>query len=174
MKLRNLIAALFALGFVMATGTAGFAETAPFTGPAFVIAGDVGTPKTIYWKDLRTLPTAQENITYVAAGVVETQAFTGVLLWDLLNSVGGIVVDPTIKNDILRKIIVVTGSDGYEAVFTAGEIAPYFGGEQVMIVYAVNGAPVGAQGPTRIVSPGDKQGGRFVSNIVQIVVKDGG
>jgi hypothetical protein len=60
-------------------------------------------------------------------GSVVRQSFTGVLLWGLLQSVG-IVVNPNIKNDILYKTINVTGSDGYESVFTAGESPPNFGG----------------------------------------------
>jgi len=102
-----------------------------------------------------------------------TQSFTGTLLWDLLQSVG-IVVDPNVKNDILRKVVIVTGSDGYETAFGAGEIAPNFGGAQIMVAYAVDGQPLGKDGFARIVAPGDKAGGRFVSNIVKIEVQEAG
>jgi hypothetical protein len=53
------------------------------------------------------------RITYFAAGSVVTESFTGVLLWDLLNNppVNGIVTNPNIKNDILHKVIIVTGTD---------------------------------------------------------------
>jgi hypothetical protein len=117
---------------------------------------------------------AQENVTYFAAGSVVTESFTGVLLWDLLNSppVGGITTNPKIKNDILHKVVVVTGSDCYQSVFGAGEIAPSFGGSQIMVAYASGGAPLGTAGFARIVVPSDKAGGRFVSNIVEIEVKD--
>jgi hypothetical protein len=117
---------------------------------------------------------AQENVTYFAAGSVVTESFTGVLLWDLLNSppVGGITTDSAVKNDILHKVIVVTGSDCYQSVFGAGEIDPSFGGSQIMVAYATGGASLGTAGFARIVVPGDKQGGRFVSNIVEIEVKD--
>src|SRR5262245_33801578 len=42
---------------------------------------------------------AQANVTYFAAGSVVSASFTGVLLWDLLNSpaVGGITTDPNVK-----------------------------------------------------------------------------
>ena len=93
-------------------------------------------------------------------------------VWDLLQSVG-IIVDPGIKNDILRKTIDVTGTDGYVTVFTAGEIAPNFGGNQVLVVYEVDGQPIGPDGPAEIVAPGDKAGGRFVHNIYTIEVRDG-
>jgi hypothetical protein len=36
----------------------------------------------------------------------------------------------------------------------------------------VNGQALGIDGFARIVAPGDKQGGRFVSNITKIVVKN--
>jgi hypothetical protein len=115
----------------------------------------------------------KENVTYFTAGAVVTQSFTGTSLWDLLQSVG-IVVDPTIKNDILRKVVIVTGSDGYQSVFGAGEIDPTFGGAQIMVAYAADGQPLGKDGFARIVSPNDKAGGRFVSNIVKIEVEDAG
>jgi hypothetical protein len=68
----------------------------------------------------------------------------------------------------------VTASDGYETVFAAGEISPTFGGGQIMVAYAADGQPLGANGFARIVAPGDKAGGRFVSNIVKIKVRDAG
>jgi hypothetical protein len=66
----------------------------------------------------------------------------------------------------------VTGSDCYQSVFGAGEIDPSFGGSQIMVAYATGGASLGTAGFARIVVPGDKAGGRFVSNIVEIEVKD--
>jgi Oxidoreductase molybdopterin binding domain len=111
------------------------------------------------------------NYTYFSAGSVVSQSFTGALLWDLLQSVG-IKLDSTIKNDILHQIVIVTGSDGYETVFGAGEIAPNFGGDQILVAYGVNGQSLGSDGFARIVAPGDKQGGRFVSNIAKIEVRN--
>ena len=112
-------------------------------------------------------------MTYYADGSELTESFTGVLLWDLLNDapVGGILVDPSIKNDILHKVIIVTGTDCYQTVFGAGEIDPFFGGSQVMVAYATGGQSLGGDGFARIVVPGDKAGGRFVSNIARIEVR---
>ena len=117
---------------------------------------------------------AQENITYFAAGAVVSESFTGVLLWDLLNNppVGGIVTNPSVKNDILHKVVIVTGTDCYQSVFGAGEIDPFFGGSQIMVAYATGGQSLGNNGFARIVVPEDKAGGRFVSNIAKIEVHD--
>jgi hypothetical protein len=97
-----------------------------------------------------------------------------VLLWNLLNQppVNGIITDPNIKNDILHKVVIVTGTDCYQSVFGAGEINPLFGGSQIMVAYATGGQPLGSAGFARIVVPGDKAGGRFVSNIASIEVRD--
>jgi hypothetical protein len=61
-------------------------------------------------------------------------------------------------------IIVVTGTDGYVSVFTAGEIDPGRGGNHIMVAYEDNGQPLGCEGPAEIVAPGDKAD-VFVHNI---------
>jgi hypothetical protein len=77
---------------------------------------------------LQQFSPAQENVTYFAAGSVVTNAYTGELLWDVLNSppAGPIITNANVKNDILHKIIIVTGCDGYQSVFGAGEVDPVF------------------------------------------------
>ena len=100
----------------------------------FKVAGEVTNRAVFDLNKLEQFPPAEENVTYFAAGSVVTESFTGVLLWDLLNNapVNGIVTDPTIKNDILHKVVIVTGTDCYQSVFGAGEIDPFFGGNQIM------------------------------------------
>ena len=140
----------------------------------FTVSGEV-TKRTVFdLNKLEQFASAQENVTYFAAGSVVSESFTGVLLWDLLNNapVNGIVTDPTIKNDILHKVIIVTGTDCYQSVFGAGEIDPFFGGSQIIVAYATGGKSLGGAGFARIVVPGDKAGGRFVSNIARIEVRD--
>jgi hypothetical protein len=143
---------------------------------SFRVAGEVMQPTVFNLRRLQQFAPAQENVTYFAMGSVSTESFTGVLLWDLLTlpPVGGIVVDPKIKNDILHKIVIVVGSDCYESVFGAGEIDPFFGNRQIMVAYATGGTALGDDGFARIVAPDDKAGGRFVSNIAGIMVKDAG
>ena len=137
----------------------------------FTVSGEV-TKRTVFdLEKLEQFAPAQENVTYFAAGSVVSESFTGVLLWDLLR-VNGIVTDPTIKNDILHKVIFVTGTDCYQSVCGAGEIDPFFGGSQIIVAYATGGKSLGSAGFARIVVPGDKAGGRFVSNIASIEVRD--
>jgi hypothetical protein len=111
------------------------------------------------WLSWKLLATSQ-NVTFAGSKIV-THDFTGVVLWDLLQSTG-IIFDQSINNDILCKIVIVTGSDGYETVFSAGEIDPEFGGHQIMVAYAKIGQPLGPDRYPLIVAPGDKKAGRFV------------
>jgi DMSO/TMAO reductase YedYZ molybdopterin-dependent catalytic subunit len=168
MRMRSIPVALLLVGL----GTIPVQAQSSAAPPYFSVSGQVKTPKFVDVWTLKKLPHVNQNVTYFAAGSVENATFTGALLWDLLQSVG-IITDPTIKNDILRKTVVVTGTDGYVAVFTAGEIDPGFGGNQVLVAYDLNGESLGSEGPAQVVAPGDKAGGRFVHNIASIVVKDG-
>jgi hypothetical protein len=68
---------------------------------------------------------------------------------------------------------VATGSDGYKAVFSLGEIDPSFGDQPVLVAYADTGGqlgPKGTDGLARIVVPGDLAGGRYVSDLVSLQV----
>jgi hypothetical protein len=171
MVTRTLLAAL------LLTGVSGAPLLAGCTGGVsnyFSVSGAVTEPTSFNLGMLKKFPPAQENVTYFAAGAVVSESFTGVLLWDLLNNspVGGIVTDSTVKNDILHKVVVVTGTDCYQSVFAAGEFDPEFGGSQILVAYATGGQSLGSDGFARIVVPGDKAGGRFVSNIASIQVMD--
>src|SRR5262252_6642947 len=105
---------------------------------SFTVSGEVTKRASFNLNELEQFPSAQANVTYFAAGSVVSESFTGVLLWDLLNNspVNGIVTNPNVKNDILHKVVVVTGTDCYQSVFGAGEIDPFFGGSQIMVAYA--------------------------------------
>ena len=169
MNIRIFAAALLLLA---AASFSPIAEAQNTTIPStFRVFGQVTKPTTFDLTALKKLPLTSENVTYFAAGQVASHQFTGALLWDLLQSVGGIVVDPKVKNDILRSVVIITGSDGYASVIGAGEIAPGFGGDQIMIAYAQDGQPLGQDGFAKIIAPGDKMGGRFVSNIAKIEIR---
>ena len=47
------------------------------------------------------------------------------LLYDVLDA-AGIVLDPDINEDFVRRIVVLRGRDGYTAVIAGGEIEPRF------------------------------------------------
>jgi hypothetical protein len=165
---------------------AGTAPSLPGTGGGVstqLTLSGVQHPATYTLSDLMSpsLPATTLTATYLAAGVSVTDTYTGVSLWDLL-SAAGLITDPTIKNEVLRQYVVAVGSDGYEAVFSLGEIDPMFGGQQDLVAYCdtlgqlgacgTSGAGSGPDGFARMVVPGDIAGGRYVSNLVALAVFD--
>jgi len=138
---------------------------------SFRLGGEVENPKTINLQELSSLPnqtTVQDA--YFGKGGIQRGEFTGVLLWDLINS-AGVITNPNIKSDLYRKYVLVTGSDCYQQTFSLGELAPSIGGShQVMVAYRENGRLLTTDGFARLVAPGDKEGARRVSNIIRIEV----
>ena len=137
------------------------------------LSGAVRTPGVFTLSSLESLPATTETVTYLAGGTPVTATFTGVSIWTLLTD-AGIVTDPAIKNDILNYYVLATGSDGYEAIFSLGELDPMFGGTGApdLIAYLQDRMPLGADGFARVVVPGDDFGGRYVSNLVSLQVID--
>ena len=125
---------------------------------------------------MSSFPATTLTATYLSGptSMSTTDTYTGVSLWTLLTS-AGLVLDPTIKNDVLRQYVVAVGSDGYEAIFSLGEIDPMFGNQPDLVAYADTLGQLGAGGPqgfARMVVPGDVYGGRYVSNLVELAVFD--
>ncbi|MGA9485671.1 MAG: hypothetical protein WBV25_01170, partial [Methylocella sp.] len=79
---------------------------------ALRVSGQVTNPVIFNLAKLQKFAVSTQNVTFFAAGQVTSGSYTGALLWDVLQS-AGIKVDPNVKNDILRFIVVITGSDGY-------------------------------------------------------------
>jgi hypothetical protein len=156
---------------------AGTAPSLPGTGGGvsnqFALTG-VLHPATYALADLMLLPATTLTANYLAGGSPVTDTYTGISLWTLL-STAGLITDPAIKNDVLRKYVVAVGSDGYEAIFSLGEIDPAFGNQPDLVAYADTGGqlgPGGSDGFARMVVPGDIAGGRYVSNLVALAVFD--
>jgi hypothetical protein len=115
-----------------------------------------------------------ETATYLAGGTPVTDTYTGVSLWTLIQD-AGLLTDPSIKNDLLSFFVVATGSDGYRAIISLGEIAPNFGNQPDLVAYKDTSGqlgPGGSDGALRLIVPGDVAGGRYVSNLVSLQVVD--
>lgn len=158
-----------AVGMFLAVGVALAA-----TPTQFVVFGDNLAPRAFTFADLSGLPSVTKDVTFQAGSTTVNTQFTGVDLYFLLNDVVKLNLDNSIKNPVLRKFVVATGSDGYEAIVSLGEIHPNFGGQHDLVAYLENGLPIGADGFARLVVPGDKRGGRYVSNLVSLFVGDVG
>jgi hypothetical protein len=137
-------------------GTGGGAST------QFSVTGAVTSNLSFDLARLQGLPAITE--------VVNGMTYVGASLWDLLTTTVGVPQDASVKNDILGKYVVATGSDGYKALFSMGEIDPAFGDLPDIVAYSANGQLLDTDGFARIVVPDDVKAGRFVSNLVNLQV----
>jgi Oxidoreductase molybdopterin binding domain len=142
----------------------------------FRLGGKVKNPRTFNLDTLRGQPTQTTVWAFYRSGAsptgFETGEWTGILLYDLLQQ-AQITLTSGVKNDLNRKIILVTGSDCYQQAFSMGGLVPAIGGQhQVIVAYAKDGVLLSPDGFARIINPGDKSGARNVSNIIHIQVID--
>lgn len=137
---------------------------------SFTVGGAVLTPTTFTLADLHALPPVTLSAeTRTRQGSQEAHAYTGATLKSVIDRA---MVRPGAdrRNGPLNRVIVLTGSDGYRATVAYGEIDPDGSAQRMIVAYAMDGAPLGADGMAELVVPGDKLAGRWVKNIVRVTV----
>jgi len=95
------------------------------------------------------------------------ETYSGVPLIALLTPLG--VSDKPHGKD-LRLYIVASGSDGYEAVYSSGEITPELNSSTVIVADLENGKPLAGDGPFKLIATNEKRPARWVRNLVTIKV----
>ncbi len=96
------------------------------------------------------------------------ETYTGVPVIALLTPLG---VSDKPRGKQLRLFVVAEGSDGYEAVYSIGEVTPDVHDATVLVADTENGKPLLADGPLKLVATGEKRPARWVRNLVAIDVK---
>lgn len=137
-----------------ATGIGGGVST------TFAVSGQVKTPAQF---DLQAL----KGLTPAIDVTIGANVYRGVSLWTLLSGLG---LPATPKNVTLGMVAVATGSDGYRATVSLGEIDPNFGAKGALVAYQMNGVDLTGAGFARLVVPGEVKQSRSVSNLVAIEV----
>ena len=95
------------------------------------------------------------------------ESYSGVPLIALLTPLG--VSDKPHGKD-LRLYVVVAGSDGYEAVYSIGEVTPDLSNSTVIVADTENGKALAADGPLKLIATGEKRPARWVRNLMAIKV----
>lgn len=152
------------------------AQATPIASPvasgSVEITGLVEHPGAVTVALLQTMPTQTVDVTYQAGNGEEHHTYTGVRLATVIDKLG-LVQDTTHKNGDLQKYLVVSASDGYQVVISWGEIDPKFGNQPILLAWQEDGKPLtGDRGPVRLVVPGDVHGGRYVTGVTKIEVRD--
>jgi Oxidoreductase molybdopterin binding domain len=95
------------------------------------------------------------------------QTFSGVPLTTLLTRLG--VPDKPRGKDF-RLYVVAEGSDGYQVVYSLGEVSPDVHDGTTLVADAMDGKPLGDNGIFQLITTGEKRPARWVRNLVAIRV----
>jgi len=133
------------------------------TGPLRITFGDKHAEWTV--AALASLP--QTTVKAYNEHAKATQTYSGVRLIDLLTRLG---VPDKPRGKQFRIYLVAEGSDGYQVVYSLGEVTPDVHEGTVMVADKMDGKPLGEDGPLKIVSTEEKRPARWVRNLVSIRV----
>jgi hypothetical protein len=139
-------------------------KPAPPAGPLKVTFGD----KSATWTAATLAALPHVSVTVHNEHTKADETYTGVPVIALLTPLG--VTDKP-RGKQLRLYVVVSGSDGYEVVYSIGEVTPDVHDATVMVADAENGQPIAADGPLKLVATGEKRPARWVRNVVGIDVR---
>lgn len=159
--------AVLSLNLALAThATAGPSTTLSVT-------GEVSTPIVYDYNSLSVLSSTTQVDQFSSGSGAQTHDYQGTSVWGLVNT-SGVIVNPAVKNDILNKYVLATGTDGYKVVYSMGELNPNFGNTPALVAYAENKGsgyqPLTTDGFARTTAPLDTKGGRYVSNLDRLNV----
>lgn len=139
------------------------AQDAP---PSIQVAGDVKQPLALTADDLAKMPRA--TVRTMNNGM-ET-VYEGVWLHEVLKK-AGVPQGNELRGKALSTYVLAHAQDGYQAVFSLGELDPAFIDNEILLADSANGKPLfGAQGRFRLVVPKDKPGARSVRMLTKLEV----
>jgi hypothetical protein len=136
-------------------------KPAPPAGPLKITFGDKSSEWTVV--TLAALP--HKTITVYNEHAKANQAYSGVDLIELLKPLG-VPEKPHGKD--FRLYLVAEGSDGYQVVYSLGEISPDVHDGTVLVADTLDGKALADSGPLQLVATGEKRPARWVRNLVAI------
>ena len=153
---RSLLLALLAAGLLPA-------QDAP---PSIQVTGAVKQPLTLSADDLAKMP--RGTVRTMNNGM-ET-VYDGVWLHEVLKA-AGVPQGSELRGKALASYVLAEAQDGYQVVFSLGELDPAFIDNEILLADTANGKSLfGAQGRFRLVVPKDKPGARSVRMLTRIEV----
>jgi DMSO/TMAO reductase YedYZ molybdopterin-dependent catalytic subunit len=133
---------------------------------AVQIIGAVKQPLTLTADDLAKMPRASVKTTSNGMDTV----YEGVWLHEILKR-AGVPQGGELRGKALAGYVLAQAQDGYEVVFSLGELDPAFIDNEILLADTANGkALFGAQGRFRLVVPKDKPGARSVRMLTKLEV----
>ena len=136
------------------------------TQPTVQVTGAVKQALTLTADDLAKMPRA--TVRTMNNGM-ET-VYEGVWLHEVLKK-AGVPQGGELRGKALASYVLAEAQDGYQVVFSLGELDPAFIDNEILLADTANGKPLfGAQGRFRLVVPKDMVGARSVRMLTKLDV----
>jgi hypothetical protein len=134
---------------------------------AITVSGDIAAPLMLTADDLAKMPRDTATIPDPSGNKI---VYEGVALKEILAR-AGTPQGKALRGAALNTYVIAKAKDGYEVMFTLGEVAPEFGNQSILVADKRDGKPMaGNQGPFRLVCPNDREGARSVRMLETIEV----
>jgi len=135
----------------------------PAAGPLKIAFGD----KSAEWTAATLAALPHKTLNVYNEHAKANQTYSGVPLIDLLTKLG---VPEKPRGKDFRLYLVAEGSDGYQVVYSIGEVAPDVHDGDVIVADSLDGKPLPGNGPLQLVATGEKRPARWVRNLDAIRV----
>jgi hypothetical protein len=123
------------------------------------VRGDVGSALVLKAADLAAMP--RETVVVPDQDGTKV-SYEGVNLREILKRAGA-PLGKDLRGKALASYVLAKAHDGYQVLFSLGEVDAAFGNESIVVADKREGKPLfGYQGPFRLVCPNDKAGARSV------------
>jgi hypothetical protein len=124
--------------------------------------------KSAEWTPATLAALPHKTITVYNEHAKANQTYSGVALIDLLKPLG---VPDKPHGKEFRLYLVAEGSDGYQVVYSLGEITPDVHDATVLVADTMDGKSIADDGPLKLVATGETRPARWVRNLVAIRVR---
>src|SRR5215470_7467833 len=116
--------------------------------PSITVTGSIAKPFTLTAADLAQMPRATATI---SNGGVETK-YEGVWMHEILKK-AGLQLGEALRGKVLTTYVLAEAQDGYQVVFSIGELDPAMTEAQVLVADKADGKPLfGNNGAFRLVA----------------------
>lgn len=130
------------------------------------VAGDVSTPLTLSAADLKGLPRTSVTVTEQNRQV----KYEGVFVSEVLRR-AGVPLGKDLSGPAVAIYVLATAKDGYQVVFSLGELDQDLTHSEIIVADLVDGKPLSeTQGPFRIVAPHDSKAARAIRMLQRLDV----
>jgi hypothetical protein len=133
---------------------------------SLTVTGDIPQSFRLTPADLAAMPRASATTNNDGIATV----YEGVLLSEVLKK-AGVPLGPALRGPALASYILASASDGYQVVFSLGELDPEMTETQILLADKANGIALsGPNGSFRLVLPKDKAGARSIRQLAKLEV----